>query len=42
MIEPLKAWYDITNLELIIHLMIFQFYFYLSLFYLLYFMSIFA
>ena len=42
MIEPLKAWHDIINLEFIIYLMMFQFHFYLSLFHVLYFMSILA
>ena len=37
-IEPLKAWHDV-NLEFIIYLMMFQFHFYLSLFHVLYFMS---
>ena len=36
-IEPLKAWHDVINLKFIIYLMMFQFYFYLSLFHVLYF-----
>ena len=39
-IEPLKAWHDVINLEFIIYLMMFQFPFYLSLFHVLYLMSI--
>ena len=42
MIEPLKAWHDVINLEFIIYLMMLQFHFYLSLFHVLYFMSILA
>ena len=38
--EPLKTWHDVINLEFIIYLMMFQFHFYLSLFHVLYFMSI--
>ena len=40
MIEPLKVWHDVINLEFIIYLMMLQFHFYLSLFHILYFMSI--
>ena len=39
-IELLKAWHDVINLEFIVYLMMFQFHFYLSLFNVLYFMSI--
>ena len=39
-IDLLRAWYDVIDLEFIIYLMIFLFHFYLSLFHLLYFMSI--
>ena len=39
-IEPLKAWHDVINLEFIIYLVMFQFHSYLSLFHVLYFMSI--
>ena len=39
-IEPLKAWHDVINLEFIIYLMMFKFHFDLSLFHVLYFMSI--
>ena len=39
-IELLKTWHDVINLEFIIYLMMFSFHFYLSLFHVLYFMSI--
>ena len=42
MIEPLKVWHGITNLEFIIYLMVFQFHFSLSLVHALYFMNILA
>ena len=38
--EPLKAWHGVINVEIIIYLMMFQFHCYLSLFHVLYFMSI--
>ena len=41
-IEPLKAWHDVIDLEFIIYLMMLQFHFYLSLFHVLYFTSIFV
>ena len=41
-IEPLKVWHDVTYLEFIIYLMIFQFHLYLSLFHALYSISILA
>ena len=40
MIEPLKVWHNIINLEFIIYLVIFSLHFYLSLFHVLYFMSV--
>ena len=39
-IEPLKARHDVINLDSVIYLMMFQFHFYLSLFHVLYFLSI--
>ena len=39
-IKPLKAWHDVTSLEYIIHLMIFQVHFYLSLIHVLHFIRI--
>ena len=39
-IEPLKVGHDVTNLEFIIYLIIFQFHFYLFLFHALYFINI--
>ena len=41
-IEPLKAWYDVINLEFIIYLMMFQFHYCPSLLHVLYSMSILA
>ena len=41
-IEPLKAWHNVIDLEFIIYLMMLQFHFYLSLFHVLYFISIFV
>ena len=39
-IKFLKAWHDVTDLKFIIHLIIFKVHFYLSLFHVLYFISI--
>ena len=42
MIEPLKAWHDVTNLKFIIHVIKFQLHFNLYLLHALYLMSILA